>query len=123
MSNLVDRFLAAVSTMTGDGHIKQRLVKAFEENLQTVEDGDLPPSARKPFAELRRMMKQVAPLNGEGTIRATVRKMSARDAEHCAELMVELLADLIRHSDSEQRPLPLQGAERPLVPPFLVKSG
>jgi hypothetical protein len=123
MSNLVDRFVAAVSTMTADGHIKQRLVKAYEEHLQTVEEGDLPPGARKPFAELQCMMRQVPPLNGEGTIRATVRKMSSRDAEQCGKLMVDVLADLIRHTDSAQRPLPQQGNERPGVPPFLVKSG
>ncbi|MGH8193693.1 MAG: hypothetical protein ACREQ8_04720 [Woeseiaceae bacterium] len=123
MSKLVDDFFAAVSTMTGDGPIKHRLIKAFEENLQTVEDGNLPPSARKSFAELRRMMKNVAPLNGEGPIRATVRKMSVRDAELCSQLMLDMLVELIRHIDSGQKPLPLQVGERPLVPPFLVKSG
>lgn len=123
MSNHVDRFFAAVSVMTGDGHIKHRLIKAYEENLQSIEEADLPQSAKKPFAELRRMMKHVAPLNGEGPIRATVRKMSGHDAELCAQLMVDLLAELIRYNDSGQRPLPLQTGERPAVPPFLVKSG
>lgn len=123
MSNHVDRFFAAVSVMTGDGHIKQRLIKAYEQNLQTVEEGDLPPAARKPFAELRRKIKHVAPLNGEGPIRATVRKMSAHDAELCAQLMLDLLAVLIRQNDTGQKVLPLQIEERPAVPPFLVKSG
>jgi hypothetical protein len=49
--------------------------------------------------------------------------MSANDAEQCARLMVELLAELIRHSDSDQKRLPLQAEERAVVPPFLVKSG
>lgn len=123
MSDPVDRFFAAVSAMAGDGHIKQRLIKAYEENLQNIEEGSLPPPARKSFSELRRMMKNVAPLNGEGPIRATVRKMSVKDAALCGQLMVDLLAVLIRLNDAGQRRLPLQPADRPAVPPFLVKSG
>lgn len=124
MSDHVDRFFAAVSVMAADGNIKQRLIKAYEENLQHVEESALPPPARKPFADLRRKMRCVAPLNGEGPIRATVRKMSIRDAALCGQLMLELLAVLIRetvHSPGQHK-LPLQ-ADRPTVPPFLVKSG
>jgi hypothetical protein len=32
MSYHVDRFYAAVSVLSGHGHIKQRLIKAYEEN-------------------------------------------------------------------------------------------
>jgi hypothetical protein len=123
MSDPVDRLFAAVSAMAGDGHIKQRLIKAYEENLQNIEDSSLPPAARKSFSELRRMMRCVAPLNGEGPIRATVRKMSVSDAVLCGQLMVDLLAVVIRLSDAGQRRLPLPGDERSAVPPFLVKSG
>jgi len=123
MSNHVDRFIAAVTVMAGNGHIKQRLIQAYEDNLQGIECDDLPVAARQPFADLAAMLQSVSPLNGEGTIRATVRKMSANDADQCAQLMVQLLAEVIRHSDSGQKRLPLQTTERQVVPPFLVKSG
>lgn len=124
MSDQVDRFFAAVSVMAADGNIKQRLIKAYEENLQNVEESELPPPARKLFAELRRRMRCVAPLNGEGAVRATVRKMSVDEAGLCGQLMVDLLAVLIRENvqNPGQRRLPLQ-ADRVTVPPFLVKSG
>jgi len=123
MSNLVDRFTTAVSVMAGNGHIKQRLVQSYEGNLQGIECDDLPVAARQPYADLRAMLQSVSPLNGEGAVRATVRKMSANDAEQCAGLMVQLLAEVIRHSGSEQKRLPLQADDRAIVPPFLVKSG
>lgn len=123
MSNQVDRFLTAVSVMAGNGHIKQRLIKAYEDNLQGIACDDLPVAARQPYADLRAMLQAVAPLNREGVIRATVRKMSEQDAARCAQLMIQLLAEVIRHSDSGQRRLPLQADERAVVPPFLVKSG
>lgn len=123
MSNCVNRFLTAVTVMGGDGHIKQRLIQAYEDNLQGIECDDLPVSARQRYADLRAMLQTVSPLNGEGAIRATVRKMSANDAAECAKLIVQLLAEVIRHSDSGQARLPLQADERPVVPPFLVKSG
>ena len=123
MPNLVDKFLTAVSVMAGTGHIKQRLIQSYEDNLQAIECDNLPLAARQPYADLRAMLQSVSPLNGEGAVRATVRKMSANDADVCARLMVQLLAEVIRHSGSEQKRLPLQADERPVVPPFLVKSG
>ena len=119
----VERFMAAVKVMAGNGNVKQRLVQAYEENLQNIECDDLPAAARQPYADLRAMMQTVAPLNGEGPIRATVRKMSVDDADRCGRLMVDLLAEVVRHSDSSQKSLPLQTEERSVVPPFLVKSG
>lgn len=123
MTNLVDKFLTAVSVMAGNGHIKQRLIQSYEDNLQAIECDDLPLAARQPYADLRAMLQSVSPLNGEGAVRATVRKMSANDADECARLMVQLFAEVIRHSGSEQKRLPLHADERPVVPPFLVKSG
>lgn len=123
MSYHVDRFMTAVSVMAGNGHVKDRLVQAYEDNLQALACEDLPVAARQAFAELRAMMESVAPLNGEGPIRATVRKMSVHDTDRCARLMVEVLSEVVRHSDSDQRKLPFQEEERKVVPPFLVKSG
>lgn len=124
MFDPVDRFFAAVSVMAGDGHVKQRLVQAYEDNLQHIEEGLLPAEAREPFAELKRSMKSVAPLNGEGPIRATVRKMSAQEAARCGQLMLELLAVLIRCSAKGQGARTSKAVdERTALPPFLVRSG
>ena len=122
MSNHVSRFYSAVSVLAGHGHIKQRLIEAFEENLAGIEDAELPLGARQSFDELRRMMSQVDPLNGEGPICASVRKMSVEQADECAHKMIDLYGDMIRCADDAQEVLPLHIEDPPPVPPFLVKT-
>jgi hypothetical protein len=122
MSYYVDNFFAAVSVLAGHGHIKQRLISAYEDNLDSIEDDDLPILVRQSFSDLRHLMHRVTPINGEGAICASVRKMSVDEANQCAQLMVDLYSDMIRHSDSGQAALPLQIDDRAAVPPFLVKS-
>ena len=73
MSNHVNRFYTAVSVLAGHGHIKQRLIQAYEENLAAIEDAEMPPAIKQSFLELRQMMSQVDPQNGEGLICASVR--------------------------------------------------
>jgi hypothetical protein len=41
----------------------------------------------------------------EGRIRASVRKMSAAEADECAHKMIDLYRDMIRYSDKTQKPL------------------
>ena len=62
MTNHVERFHAALTVLAGHGHIKQRLVAAYEDNLAIIEDDDLPVSLQPVFADLRRQMHSVAPL-------------------------------------------------------------
>ena len=118
----VDNFFTAVSVLAGHGHIKQRLISAYEDNLELIQDDELPIPVRESFADLKHLMHRVTPTNGEGPICASVRKMSVEEANQCAQLMVDLYSDMIRHSESGQAPLPLQIDERPAVPAFLVKS-
>jgi hypothetical protein len=122
MSYPIDRFFAAVLVLAGHGHIKQRLKKAFEENLADLNDDDLPIGTCKAFAAIRRQMHQVAPLNGEGAICASVRKMSPVEASECAESIVAMYNDLLKNAEDTQSILPLEQKERAIVPPFLVKS-
>ena len=122
MSNHVDRFYAAVTVVTNHGDIKQRLIRAFEEHLATIADGELPVVVRQDFVALRSLMTGVEPLNGEGRIRATVRKMSIVEAENCTRKILDIYTDLVRLSDEMQDVVPLENEEQPLVPPFLVKS-
>ena len=121
MTYHVDRFYAAVSVLAGDGHIKQRLIKAYQENLDDIVEDDLPRNLKKAFCDLRSRLHCVAPLNGEGPVRASVRKMSVSEASECAVKVVDLYSKVIREAENLQDPLPLQhDAEK--VPPFLVKS-
>ncbi len=123
MSNHVNRFYAAVSVLAGHGHIKQRLVKAYEDNLAVIEDEDLPIAVKQSFADLRHMMSRVDPLKGEGPIRASVRKMSVEEADECAHKIIDLYTDMIRYSGNVQERLPTPIGDQPAVAPFLVKSG
>jgi len=118
----VDNFFTAVSVLAGHGHIKQRLISAYEDQLESIDEDDLPIPVRESFADLKHLMHRVTPANGEGPICASVRKMSVDEANQCAQIMVDIYGDMIRHSDSGQTTLPLQIDDRPEIPPFLVKS-
>ncbi len=123
MSNHVKKFYTAVSVLAGHGHIKQRLIQAYEENLATMEVDQMPLALKQSFADLGHMMSQVDPLNGEGPICASVRKMSVEEADECAQKMIDLYGDMIRYADNAQEVLPLQIEDQPVtVPPFLVKA-
>jgi hypothetical protein len=122
MTNHVERFHAALTVLAGHGHIKQRLIKAYEENLVEINEDELPISTKQSFADLRKQMHSVSPLNGEGPICASVRKMSFDEASECAAAVVTLFGVISRTQDDTQATLPLNDAEEARVPPFLVKS-
>jgi len=122
MSYHVEHFYAAVSVLTGDGHIKQRLIKAYEENLVEINEDELPIAVKQPFSDLKHQMNRVTPLNGEGAICASVRKMSVNEAADCAVSVLALFSEITRLGDSGQAMLPLAGKDHNGVPPFLVKS-
>ncbi len=122
MSKYVHRFYTAVSVLAGNGHIKQRLVRAYEDNLAFIDDDDMPQALRPSFADLRRQMNHVAPLNGEGPICASVRKMSIDEADNCAYRIVDLYGDMIRIVDNAQEVLPVVLEDQTTVTPVLVKA-
>jgi len=99
MMNHVDRFHTALTVLAGHGHIKQRLIKAYEDNLVAINEDELPILLRQPFADLRRQMHGVTPLNGEGPICASVRKMSFDDASDCAALVVSMYGTISQIED------------------------
>jgi len=122
MLNHVDRLNAALTVLAGHGHIKQRLIKAYEDHLADIDEDELPVVMKQPFADLRKQMHQVAPLNGEGPICASVRKMSIDEASECAAQMVALYGEISRLRDDTPIDLPLSEDASVRVPPFLVKS-
>jgi hypothetical protein len=122
MSKYVHRFYTAVTVLAGSGHIKQRLARAYEDNLAFIDDDDMPSALRPSFADLRRLMNNVDPLNGEGPIRASVRKMSIKEADSCAHQIIDLYGDMIRIFDNEQAALPQMLEEKLAITPVLVKA-
>lgn len=122
MTNHVERFHAALTVLAGHGHIKQRLIKAYEDNLVGINEDELPVALKQSFAGLRRQMYGVTPLNGEGPICASVRKMSFQEASECAASVVSLFGEIARTQDDTQVSLPLSDLDESRVPPFLVKS-
>ncbi len=122
MSHQVDRFFAAISVLVAHGPIKQRLIKAYEQHLEEIEEDDLPVAVQGSFVALRRAMHRVSPSNGEGPICASVRKMSKIQADECARSIIEMYGGVVGHTGDTLAPLPLLAEEGPRVPPFLVKS-
>lgn len=122
MTNHVDRFNAAITVLAGHGHIKQRLMRAFEDHLSDVDEDELPVAMKQAFADLRLRMQNVAPLNGEGAVRASVRKMSPDDASECASQIVALYGELLKGRDAADPGRPFSDGKPAKLPPFLVKS-
>ena len=122
MTDHLDRFHAALTVLAGHGHIKQRLIKAYEGYLVEIHEDELPISMKQSFADLRLEMHRVTPLNGEGPICASVRKMSLDEASECAGRIVMLYGEIACQRDDPQARLPLNEGEEIRVPPFLVKS-
>ena len=122
MTDHLDRVHAALTVLAGHGHIKQRLIKAYEENLVEIHEDELPVAMKQSFVDLRVEMHRVSPLNGEGPICASVRKMSLSEASECAGRIVTLYGEMARLRDEPQTSLPLNDGEEVRVPPFLVKS-
>jgi hypothetical protein len=123
MSNHVKRFFAAVSALVSHGDIKQRLIKAFDDHLADLGDDELPRVIRPDFEKLRAAMTRVDPLNGEGRIKATVRKMSVYEADRCAHRILEIYSSLVKLDEELEVVVTPIVEEQPVVPPFLVKSG
>ena len=122
MTNHVERFHAALTVLAGHGHIKQRLIKAYEDNIVGISEDELPIELKQSFADLRHQMHVVTPLHGEGPICASVRKMSFEEASECAASVVTLFGEISRLQDDTQVSLPLTEREEARVPPFLVKT-
>ncbi len=122
MTDPVNRFYAAIAVLAGHGHIKQRLIRAYEENLDAIDEDELPVSVRQAYSDLRQSMYRVAPLKGESPISASVRKMSPTDASDCASQVVELFRELSRVRDDGSVVLGRSDDDASRVPPFLIKS-
>ncbi|CAG0938117.1 hypothetical protein GPROT2_00158 [Gammaproteobacteria bacterium] len=103
MCQVSDRFFSAVRTLSGDGPIKQRLASAYKEHLEDLRDEQIPDSIRQKFDSLRQALTAVGPANGESAVHASVRKMSAVDAQRYTTSILLMLAELVRVKGNGER--------------------
>ncbi len=122
MSYPVNSFHAAVSVLVGHGHIKQRLMTAYEDYLDAIDEDEVPRVRRNAFVEVQKAMHRVAPLNGEGSVCASVRKMSPVEAGDCAIAILSVYREMLLDGDDDSSNMQLDHENRMAVPPFLVKS-
>jgi hypothetical protein len=78
--------------------LKQRLAVAFSAHLTTLPGTELPHALRGEFAALLKAFESVTPMRGETAVQATVRKMSAEDADLIASRIVTLFGHVARAS-------------------------
>jgi hypothetical protein len=89
---------AATLELAKSTPIKQRLENAFSKHLRHIEPGQLPAALRCEFHDLMRGLEAVPPMPGESPVHATVRKMSAEDADLYATRIVVLFGEVARAS-------------------------
>src|SRR5689334_8238568 len=95
MSHLAERFAEAVRTLVSDGSIKQRLSRAYGENLEGLDHEHLPAGVRREFGDLEAALSRIAPVGTETRVRANVQKMSVSEAARHATTIVNLYVELM----------------------------
>jgi hypothetical protein len=87
-ASLIHRLEAAVTTLSGNGALKERLTRAYARHLEHLEPEALPATIRSEFAALANALHSARALPGDSVVSASVRKLSNEEAERCAALIV-----------------------------------
>ena len=114
----------ALIELVGNPSLKQRLIAAYSKHLKHVEGEDLPDSLREDFAALRAELEAVKPMPGETAVQATVRKMSAEQADRCAARIVAIATGYARDA-AGMAPRPAREARDysdTVIPLFAVEA-
>ena len=95
MTNIALRKLQAATVELAKGTaLKQRLAVAFSSHLKELDPSELPLELRDECRAILDGLESVRPLRGESAVQATVRKMSAEQADEVARRIVTLFAEL-----------------------------
>lgn len=124
MSRIVKRFEAAVQVLVGDGAVKARLLKAYTEHLEDLQQVDLPIPGNADFGGLHGALHSAAPVGKIDGVRASVQKMSTTEAACHACTIVKLYAEVLA-MELIARPQPEIVLEEPEVrlPPRYLAGG
>ena len=122
MSYVFERFEAAVQALISDGPVKKRLTQAYSEHLDDLAAVELPGDDDLAFSDLHRALHSVLPVGKEGSIQASVQKMSTAEASWHAQTILRLYGELLK-AGRQLEPLSIVDASRADPPPYLVGSG
>ena len=100
MSTSLELLQGATLRLTQDGTVKDRLADAFSDHLSFIEPSLLPDGVRDEFDLLRDAMYRERPLPRESPVRASVRKMSAEEANYFSGLVVRMFCAVARQQDT-----------------------
>ncbi len=98
MSTTWEQLEGAALSLARSGPIKDRLAEAYRNHLAHVKPEELPEALREEFRACHDALTRERPLRGEDAVRATVRKMSATQADELACSVVRLFAAVARES-------------------------
>jgi hypothetical protein len=113
MSGLADRLAAALGTLVGDGTLKERLIRAYADHLESLAEAELPVQARSDFAHLAAALTRVAPMGSETRVRASVQKMSSREAVSYAQAILKLYVDLVEPGERAEPLKVISASKKP----------
>jgi hypothetical protein len=101
MSTTLEQLEAAALSLARSGTIKDRLTDAYRHHLALMNADELPACVREEFLACHDALTRERPLRGEDAVRATVRKMSDREANEIASSVVRMFAAMVRESARE----------------------
>src|SRR5471030_1588850 len=90
MPDLYARLEAAALSLTGPGHIKDRLFDAYCRYLEDINESDVPGELAHEFGDMVQALHRAPALPGDDVVKASVRKLSNNEACRYAELVVRL---------------------------------
>ncbi len=95
MSQIVERFEAAVRALVGEGPVKDRLRIAYKEQLDGLQQVDLPIAGNSDLGQLHSALHRAAPVGKSDCVNASVQKMSPAEARWHAQTIVRLYAEVL----------------------------
>ena len=95
MSQIVERFEAAVQLLVGEGPVKIRLRRAYTEYLEDLQQVDLPIESNIDLAELHTVLHRGAPVGKVDCVEASIQKMSPTEAWWHAQTIVRLYVEVL----------------------------
>jgi hypothetical protein len=95
MSQIVERFEGAVQALVGDGPVKNRLLAAYTEYLEDLQQVDLPIEGKRDFGDLHTALHRATPIGKIDRVKASVQKMSPAEAWWHARTIVRLYTEVL----------------------------